>query len=555
LLQHILHNKEGLRIAVIVNDVASVNIDSKLVAGSQSGATASGMVELQNGCACCSLSEELMTSVSELVTLSELRPEDEAFDHIVIELSGVASPKSVRAQFQEAVLYDMPLMEKVRLDTMVTVVDCSIFLNHLKSSKMASVDEMPELFYRDGEEPAPNEDWMEGIPPLLLEALVAGGVKDQPPNPVETYTGVAELLVEQTETADVVLLNKMDITDDRTSMQIENIVNALNPRATVIRTKFGAVNLEDVLAIAGGQGVAEAGIVDDHKDAIEAALRSEVGLDQAQICTEPACTDSTHDHSHAAATHDHEHSANCAEPACTDPTHDHSHAPDCADPVCTDPTHDHSHSPDCADPVCTDPTHDHSHSQDHAGIGSYVYKARRPFHPSRLASFLRNLPATRGLPELDEGAAPMQMPERTKAALNNVLRSKGFTWSASSNDAALYWSHAGSSFEMQCLGRWWATLPRDQWPVEAVSSLLEDFDDPNHEDGNAESASVGDRRQELVFIGPRLGDREKQECIFDALNLCLLTDGEWSEYQRKKTDEAGLRAAFANTINARVVSY
>jgi G3E family GTPase len=120
LLQNLLENNEGLRIAVIVNDVASVNIDSKLVAGQNSAA---GMVELQNGCACCSLSEELLTSVSELVTLSDMRDDDEGFQHIVIELSGVADPKAVRAKFQEAVLYDMPMMERVRLDTMVTLID------------------------------------------------------------------------------------------------------------------------------------------------------------------------------------------------------------------------------------------------------------------------------------------------------------------------------------------------------------------------------------------------------------------------------------------------
>jgi G3E family GTPase len=120
LLQNLLDNNEGLRIAVIVNDVASVNIDSKLIAGQNAAA---GMVELQNGCACCSLSEELLTSVSELVTLSDLRGDNERFHHIVIELSGVADPKSVRAKFQEAALYDMPLMERVQLDTMVTLVD------------------------------------------------------------------------------------------------------------------------------------------------------------------------------------------------------------------------------------------------------------------------------------------------------------------------------------------------------------------------------------------------------------------------------------------------
>jgi G3E family GTPase len=120
LLQNLLENNEGLRIAVIVNDVASVNIDSKLIAGQSAAA---GMVELQNGCACCSLSEELLSSVSELVTLSDMRGDDEGFQHIVIELSGVADPKSVRAKFQEAVLYDMPMMERVRLDTMVTLID------------------------------------------------------------------------------------------------------------------------------------------------------------------------------------------------------------------------------------------------------------------------------------------------------------------------------------------------------------------------------------------------------------------------------------------------
>jgi Ni2+-binding GTPase involved in maturation of urease and hydrogenase len=107
LLQHMLNNNEGLRIAVIVNDVASVNIDSKLVRrkstasfsedevssmDAMSHGVPAGIVELQNGCACCSLSDELLTSVSELITLSDLRQDKEKFDHIVIEMSGKSSP-------------------------------------------------------------------------------------------------------------------------------------------------------------------------------------------------------------------------------------------------------------------------------------------------------------------------------------------------------------------------------------------------------------------------------------------------------------------------------
>lgn len=131
-LQRILENKEGLKIAVIVNDVASVNIDSKLVS---EGSIADGMVQLQNGCACCSLSEELLGAVSELVTLSDIRGED-SFDHIVVEMSGVADPKGMRSQFQEAIFYNMPIMDRVCLDTMLTVVDCSAYLKFLRSSKV-----------------------------------------------------------------------------------------------------------------------------------------------------------------------------------------------------------------------------------------------------------------------------------------------------------------------------------------------------------------------------------------------------------------------------------
>ena len=104
LLQNLLENNDGLRIAVVVNDVAAVNIDSKLVSNQN---LAAGMVELQNGCACCSRSEELLASVQQLVTLSDSRAEGEAFEHIVVEMSGVADPRSVRSKFQEATMYDM----------------------------------------------------------------------------------------------------------------------------------------------------------------------------------------------------------------------------------------------------------------------------------------------------------------------------------------------------------------------------------------------------------------------------------------------------------------
>ena len=135
-------------------------------------------------------------------------------------------------------------------------------------------------------------------------------------------------------------------------------------------------------ALATG-GAARLGPVDDHKEAVAAALRADAAA--TADCEEVACTDPTHnhDHSHAHAshadaeaactdpTHDHDHGGHAhAEAECTDPTHDHSHGDDHDEATCTDPTHDHSHSHNHAsaeeEAACTDPTHDHSHNHNHA---------------------------------------------------------------------------------------------------------------------------------------------------------------------------------------------
>lgn len=530
LLQNLLNNSEGLRIAVIVNDVASVNIDSKLVRNNMNAAA--GMVELQNGCACCAKSEELLSSVAELVTLSDMRGDDEGFHHIVVEMSGVADPKSVRSKFQEATLYDMPLLDRVRLDTMVTLVDCSTFLDYLKSSKAANPIDAPELFYRDGEEPP---DEFDGIPLSLLEKLGVARAK-------EADSGVAELIVSQTETADIVLLNKVDLVDDAVLSEIGEIVQALNPRARVIRTKYGQIALKRVLGAAQGSGVVQAGVVDDHKDAVHAVS-----------CHDPACTDPSHSHD------DHEHK----EAAGTSSSHSHDHARDsavytdassCEDPDCSDTSHSHSHEHACDDPDCSDPSHSHSDGT-HAGIGAFVYRARRPFHPGRLLDFLRYLPLKRGLPENCENESAITVTDSGKKLLSRVLRSKGFTWCANSHLSALYWSHAGTSFELSCLGSWWATLPREQWPLEAVSAILQDFDDGEHDEQDARLTSVGDRRQEIVFIGPTLGDSLNQEVISRVLNQCLLQDSEWPAYADTCSNEAALASAFPSKIIAKYVSY
>ena len=329
---------------------------------------------------------------------------------------GVAEPRSVRNIFQEAIMYDMPLMERVRLDTLVTVVDCCTYLDYIKSSRAANTDESPELFYRDeinqikGKEEV--DFWMD---PSLILPDVQGGVCD--------------LLVEQTEVADVILLNKIDLLDGNMK-EVKEIVAALNPRAKLLATSFGQINrLGEVLGFSKGNGVAIDGVVDDHKDFVKAA--------DAEICTDHGCTNPFHNHDHSSHSH-----------------HDkHSHSNDlsslCNDPNCNDHSHSHSHESKETQPTTT-----------HSGIGSFVYRARRPFHPARILSVIQRLPVVRGAPS--EDGQDIKMSDSAIHAFQHVLRSKGFAWMADSNVKALYWSHAGTSFEMQCLGRWWTTLPRNQ---------------------------------------------------------------------------------------------
>lgn len=526
LLQHMLNNNEGLKIAVIVNDVASVNIDSKIVRGqtiaSDTGkvsATPAGIVELQNGCACCSLSGELLNSVSELMTLSDLRQDGEKFDHIVVEMSGIAEPRSVRNMFQEAMMYGMPLMEKVRLDTLATVVDCSTFLEYLKSSKLADAEDSPELFYRNdderkrAQEKDEQQSWIEN-----MQSIVGDSAEN----------GVCDLLVEQTEVADVLLLNKVDILNGKLE-DVKDVVNALNPRAKVLTTSFGKVDLNEILAYSKGDGVAIEGVVDDHKDYVSAA--------EAQSCSDPNCDNPLHHHDHSSHMHNHDHDEHSDED---------NEAKVCNNPDCGK---DHSHSHHLS-------SNDMTPSTQHAGIGTFVYRARRPFHPARLLSILQKLPVTRGVPK-DEGGDEIELDDTAKHAFRQLLRSKGFAWTADSNVKALYWSHAGSSFEMQCLGRWWATLPKNQWPDEARDAILSDFDSVGHDESTLSSSSdtVGDRRQEIVFIGSGLASVEMQTAIRASLDSCLLNNDEWNVFRSRREDEATLMSAFENILKTRMLTY
>jgi len=457
LLTHLLSSKPTVRtIACIVNDVAALNIDSKLVkssaASSASSATApAGLVELQNGCACCDASDDLLLGVTQLVTLNDLRnaASDATFTDIVIECSGVSDPANIRTSFQDAAQAAHPITTRAYLDTLVTVIDCSTVLDSMRAPSKVNEKDSPALYFRDEEERRRKEEEEEGLygdmPSKLREALDAGG---------RGGALVSSLIMSQIEVSDVLVLNKIDLVAPEKLATITAVLRALNRKCDIVECVRGKVDWSKVLAVKLGKGSADAGIVDDHKAA-----------------TGEACGD-----------------------------------PDC---------HDHSHS----------------HSHNTHGISTFIYRARRPFHPLRLRAVIASLPTAR--PPTTESGPHASL-------LHAVLRSKGFCWLADSHVPAMYWAHAGASFEMQCMGRWWATLEKGRWPVDSIDEIEEDFDGDE---------MVGDRRQEIVFIGE--GVHEMEEPIKALLDACLLNEEEWKQYCELSADQKKLGELFPSDIEVR----
>ncbi|OBG81903.1 cobalamin biosynthesis protein CobW [Mycobacterium sp. E802] len=203
LLNHILANREGKRVAVIVNDMSEVNIDAALIAGQgRLDRTEEKLVELTNGCICCTLREDLVEAVGELARQGR-------FDQLVIESTGISEPMPVAATFSWEFGDGFRLGDLARLDTLVTVVDASTFLT--------------EVVRGDA----------------LAEREMTAGPGDG--------RNVADLLVDQVEFADVILLNKTDLVSAERLGAVEAVVRKLNPRARLLHTAHGVVDLGEVL--------------------------------------------------------------------------------------------------------------------------------------------------------------------------------------------------------------------------------------------------------------------------------------------------------------------
>jgi G3E family GTPase len=370
LLNHILHNKENMKVAVIVNDMSEVNIDAQLIENENIlSRTEEKLVELSNGCICCTLREDLMQEVEKLA-------KEKRFDYLIIESTGISEPVPVAQTFS---FIDeekgIDLSQFSYIDTMVTVIDCFNFFNDFGTNELLKDRNLSN---------------MEG-----------------------DYRTIVNLLTDQIEFANVIILNKTDLVDTKTTELLKAAIHKLNPGAKIISSSFGKVAPREIL---------HTGLFDFEEAQNSAGWQKELEAE--------------------------------------------------------------SHTPETEE----------------YGIGSFVFRSQKPFHPERFWKYLNeDYPA-------------------------EIIRAKGLFWLASRPNDALSFSQAGGSSRMEKAGFWWCSMPmkeRLNYPSFVANQTYIE---------SKWSKQWGDRLNELVFIGQHMN----KESILTNLEKCLLSDDEIISFQNKK---------------------
>lgn len=202
-LSHILNNRQKLRVAVIVNDMSEINVDAPIIEKEISFNRAEEkLIEMSNGCICCTLREDLLIEVRRLAV-------EKKFDYLVIESTGISEPLPIAETFTFADEKGISLSDIARLDTMVTVVDAVNFMKDFEEAKM--LQETGENLGEDDER------------------------------------SVADLLIDQVEFSDVILINKIDLISPGELIQLQGILRSLNTEAEIIAIQDGQVELRKLL--------------------------------------------------------------------------------------------------------------------------------------------------------------------------------------------------------------------------------------------------------------------------------------------------------------------
>lgn len=205
LLNHILHNREGLKVAVIVNDMSEINIDAGLVENEGTlSRVDEQLVEMSNGCICCTLRDDLLVEVEKLA-------KNGSFDYILIESSGISEPVPVAQTFTYIdEQLNINLSDFTTLDTMVTVVDANRFWHDFGSGE-SLLDRQQEVAENDERE-------------------------------------IADLLLDQIEFCNVLILNKCDLVEEKALRELKHVLRLLQPEAKIIETTHGKVDPKEILS-------------------------------------------------------------------------------------------------------------------------------------------------------------------------------------------------------------------------------------------------------------------------------------------------------------------
>ena len=202
-LSHILNNRQGKKVAVIVNDMSEINIDSAIVQNEVSlNRSEEKLIEMSNGCICCTLREDLLEEVTKL-------SQEGRFDYLVIESTGISEPLPVAETFTFEDQNGLSLSDAANLDTMVTVVDAVNFIKDYDEAK------------------------------YLKDTAESLGEEDE--------RSVADLLVDQVEFADVILISKTDLVSRSEIAHLTAILKTLNTEAKIVPIAEGQVNVDEVL--------------------------------------------------------------------------------------------------------------------------------------------------------------------------------------------------------------------------------------------------------------------------------------------------------------------
>lgn len=300
LLNHVLENQEGYKVAVIVNDIGEVNIDASLI--QKGGAVTQkdeNLVPLSNGCICCTLKVDLMKQIIQLA-------KSKKFDYILIEASGICEPGPIAGSIcmLDGTDPSVNLPAVAYLDNVTTVVDAKRMADEFGAGESLLKEDMDE------------ED-------------------------------IENLLVQQIEYCTTIILNKVDLVTPEEKQKVLEVIKALQPKAKIIETTFGEVEVKDILSTGRF----------DYEKILESA-----GWIQA-MQQEGENSENLEEHHHEHEEHHHE--------------HDHEHH-----------NHDHEHHHDHGHHHCH---HHHNHEEGEAeeyGIGTFVYQNVKPFSKEKFEQFV-----------------------------------------------------------------------------------------------------------------------------------------------------------------------